>query len=177
MAGLQFSNSTWINETWNTFGQEHNICRHRFWRKPYLIARDAYANLYQRQEHDYRMQAPWPYKRSIGVQGVNTRHSRTLKSIQSPWDQQSKVQPCIANCHSAAESRPGLVHMRSTCTLPTGVWTLSTHPPYNISIWNEAYHTTQTRASPRNTTVNPIRTLVDQILCSFYQDIAYKSDT
>ena len=115
------------------------------------------------------MQAPWPYKRSIRIQGVNTRHSRTLESTQSPRDQQSKVQPCLANVHSTAENTPGLVHMRSTCELPTGVWTMSSHPPYNISIWNQACRTTQTRASARIPTVNPIRALLDRILTHFIE--------
>jgi len=117
------------------------------------------------------MQAPWPYKRSIRVQGVNTRHSRTLESTQSTRDQQSKVQPCLANVHSAAENTPGLAHMRSTWELPTGIWTLSSHPQYNISIWNQAYPTTQTQASVRIPTVNPIRALLDQILTHFIKPL------
>ena len=114
------------------------------------------------------MQAPWPYKRSIRVQGVNTRHRRTLESTKSPRDQQSKVQPCLTNVHSAAENTPGLVHMRSTCERPTGVWTLSSHPPYNISIWNQVYRTTQIRASARIPTVNPIRALLARILTNLF---------
>jgi len=113
------------------------------------------------------MQAPWPYTRSIRVQGVNTRHSRTLESTQSPLDQQSKVQPCLGNGDSAAENTPCLVHMRGTCELPTGVWTLSSRPPYNISIWNQAYRTTQTRAGARIPTMNPIWALLDWILMHF----------
>jgi len=75
------------------------------------------------------MEAPWSNMRSIRVQGVNTRHSRTLKSSQSSWDQLSKVQPCLANIDSVSENTPSLVHMRSPCKLASGVWTLSSHPP------------------------------------------------
>ena len=118
------------------------------------------------------MRAPWPYMRSIRV-GVNTQHSCTLESTRSPRDQRSKVQrePCLANVHSAAENTPGLVHMRSTCELRTQVWTLSSRQPYNISLWNQAYRTTQTRASARIRTVNPIQALLDWSLTNFVETL------
>jgi len=117
------------------------------------------------------MQAPWPYKRCIRVQRVNTRHSRMLDSTQSPQDKPTKLQPCLANVHSAAKNTPSLVHMRSTYELPIGVWTLSSHPPYNISIWNQAYRTTKMRVSARILTVNPIRALLDRILTHFIETL------
>ena len=118
------------------------------------------------------MRAPWPYMRSIRV-GVNTRHSCTLESTRSPRDQRSKVQlePCLANVHYAAENTPGLVHMRSTCELSTQVWTLCSHQPFNISIWNEAYRTTQTPASARIPTVHPIQALLDRSLTNFVETL------
>jgi len=118
------------------------------------------------------MRAPWPYMPSIGV-GVNTRHSCTLESTRRPRDQRSKVQrePCLANVHSAAENTPGLVHMRSTCELRTQVWTLSSRQPYNLSIWNPAYCTTQTRASARIPTENPIQALLDRSLANFVETL------
>jgi len=116
------------------------------------------------------MRAPWPYMRSIHV-GVNTRHSCTVESTRSPRDQRSKVQlePFLANVHSTAKNTPGLVHMRSTCALRTLVWILSSRQPYNISIWNQEYCTTQTRASARIPTVNPIQALLDRSLTNFVE--------
>ena len=124
------------------------------------------------------MRAPWPYMRSIRV-GVNTRHSCTLESTRSPRDQRSKVQlePCLANVHSAAENRHGLVHMRSACELPMQVWTLYSCRPYHISTWNHAYHRTQTRASIRIPTVNLILPSTGLEPDKFGLDIAYESDT
>jgi len=115
------------------------------------------------------MQVPWPYKRSIRIQGVNTQHSHTLESTQSPRDELSKGQPCLTNVHSAAENTPGLGHMRHTCELRMGLSILSSHPPYNKSIWNQAYRTTLTGASPRIPTVNPIQALLDRILMHFIE--------
>jgi len=124
------------------------------------------------------MRAPWLYMRSIRV-GVNTRHSCTLESTPSPRDQHSKVQLelYLANVHSAAESTPGLVHMRRTCELRTQVWTLSSRLLYNISIWNQAYRTTQTRASAKILTVAPIQALLDRSATNSCRDIAYESYT
>ena len=116
------------------------------------------------------MQSPWPYMRSTRVV-VNTRHSRTLESTRSPRDQLSKIQPCLANVHSAAKSTPGLVHMRRTCELPTRVWTLSSRPPYNISTLKPAYRTTPTRASARIPTVNPILAVLDRSLMHFVETL------
>jgi len=118
------------------------------------------------------MHAPWPYMRSIRV-GVHTQHSCTLEFTRSPRDQRSKVQlePCLANIHSAAENTACLVHMRSTCELRTKVWTLSSCQPYNISIWNQGYRTTQTRASARIPTVNPIEALLDRSLMNFVETL------
>jgi len=118
------------------------------------------------------MRAPWPYMRSIRV-GVNTRHRCTLESRRSLRDQRSNVQlePCLANVHSAAENTPGLVHMKGTCELRTQVWTLSLRQLYNISIWNEAYRTTQTSASARIPTVNPIQALLDRSLTNFVETL------
>jgi len=116
------------------------------------------------------MRAPWPYMRSIRV-GVNTRHSCTLESTRSLRDQRSKVQlePCLANVHSAAENTPGLVHMSTTCELRTEVRTFASRQPYNISRWNQAYSTTQTRASARIPTVNAIQALLDRSLLNFVE--------
>jgi len=118
------------------------------------------------------MRARWPYLRSIRV-GVNTRHSCTLEFTWSPRAQRSKVplEPCLANVHSAAENTPGLVHMRRTGKLRTQVWTLSSRQPYNISIWNQAYRTTQTRASTRIPTANPIAALLDLSLTNFVETL------
>jgi len=118
------------------------------------------------------MHAPWPYMRSIRV-GVNTRHSCTLESTRSPRDQRSNVQleRCLVNVHSAAVNIPGLVHMSSTSELHTQVWTLSSRQPYNISIWNQVYRTTQTRASARIPTGNPIQALLDRSLTNFVETL------
>ena len=51
-----------------------------------------------------------------------------------PRDRLSNVQLYLANVRSAAENTAGLVHMRSTCKLPTRVWTLSLYPLYNNNI-------------------------------------------
>jgi len=98
---------------------------------------------------------------------ANTRHSRTLESTRSPSDQLSKVHPCLANVHSAAENTACLMHMRSTGKLPTRVWTLSSRPPYNMSTLNTAYCTTPTPAGARIPTRNPIRALLDWNLTNF----------
>jgi len=118
------------------------------------------------------MRTTCPYTQSIRV-GVNTCHSCTHESTLSPKDQQSKVQlePCLANIHSAAENTASLVHMRRTCELCTQVWTLSSHQPYNISIWNKAYRTTQKPASARIPTVNPIQALLDRSLMNVVEEL------
>ena len=61
--------------------------------------------------------------------------------------------------------------MTSTCELPTWVWTLSSHPWYNISIWIDAYRTTQTGVSARIPTVKQIRALPDWILTHFIETL------
>jgi len=106
--------------------------------------------------------------RSTGVV-VNTRHSRTVESTQSPRDQLSKVHPCLANVHSAAENTACLVHIRSTCKLHARVWTLSSRPPYNLSTLNTAYCTTPTRAGARILNINPIWALLDRSLPKFVE--------
>ena len=134
--------------------------------------RSRLRSLYQRLDHDYHMRAAWPYMRSIRI-GVNTRHSCTHESKRSPRHQRSKVrlELYLANVHSASENTPGLVHMRSTRELCTQVWSLSLRQPYNISIWNQAYRTTQTRASARIPTVNPIQALLDRSLMNFVETL------
>jgi len=118
------------------------------------------------------MRAPWPYMRSIRV-AVNTRHSSTLEPTWRPRDPLRKVplEPCLANIHSATENTAGLVHMRSTCELHTQVWTLSSREPYNISIWDHPYRTTQTRAPTRILTVNQIQALLDLRLTNFVETL------
>ena len=118
------------------------------------------------------MRTPWPYMRSIRI-SVNTRHSCTLESTWSPWDECSQVQhePCLAKVHSAPESTPGLVHMRGTCKLCPQGTTLSSCQLYNMSLLNQALRTTQTRASARILTMNPIQALLDRSLKNFVQPL------
>ena len=57
--------------------------------------------------------------------------------------------------------------MRSTCELRTGVWTLSSGLPYNITTSKQANCSTSTRVSARIPTMNPIRALLDWNLMHF----------